>query len=296
MVNWQRGVMRLMRITNHEVVVTGVTDFTPTYRRIHFSGAELLAQLDEVFPTLWTRLWFPHPEKGEGHLSQRGYTFSAIDLHAGTFSLDFVLHGDLGEADSGGPANRAIPADPAVSAGQAGPAASTSPIEAESTSDIGPAARWAAHVRPGDTIEAALTPARLDLPDDTSRLLLVGDLTALPAINSWCEAVPADIAITVAITADPAEVPGLPQSAHPNATWHWVSQGVSAEAAPQHRTDRSVADHLRGLDLDSAGLYVWAAGERSMVKEVRRFAKGDLGLGRSQQFSQFYWFADKPTG
>lgn len=41
MVNWQRGVMRLMRITNHEVVVTGVTDFTPTYRRIHFSGAEL---------------------------------------------------------------------------------------------------------------------------------------------------------------------------------------------------------------------------------------------------------------
>src|SRR5690606_20753734 len=234
--------------------------------------------------------------KGEGHLSQRGYTFSAIDLHAGTFSLDFVLHGDHGEVDPAQPANQAIPADPAVSAGQSGSAASTSPTEAESTSDIGPAARWAAHVRPGDTIEAALTPARLDLPDDTSRLLLVGDLTALPAINSWCEAVPAEIAITVAITADPAEVPGLPQSAHPNATWHWVSQGVSAEAAPQYRTDRSVADRLRGLDLDSAGLYVWAAGERSMVKEVRRFAKGDLGLGRSQQFSQVYRFADQPTG
>ena len=284
MVNWQRGVMRLMRITNHEVVVTGVTDFTPAYRRIHFSGPELLAQLDEVFPTLWTRLWFPHPEKGEGHLSQRGYTFSAIDLQAGTFSLDFVLHGDLGDADPAERANQEIPADPAASA---------SPIEAESTSDIGPAARWAAHVRPGAAIEAALTPARLDLPDDTSHLLLAGDLTALPAINSWCEAVPAEIAITAAITADPTEVPGLPQSEHPNATWHWVNH---AEAAPEHRTDRSVADHLRGLDLDTAGLYVWAAGERSMVKEVRRFAKGDLGLGRSQQFSQFYWFADKPTG
>lgn len=274
MVNWQRGVMRLMRITNHEVVVTGVKDFTPTYRRIHFSGPELLTQLDEVFPTLWARLWFPHPEKGEGHLSQRGYTFSAIDLEAGTFSLDFVLHGDLGEADS------------------ADPAASANPVRAESNADIGPAAHWAAHVRPGDTIEAALTPARLDLPDDTSHLLLVGDLTALPAINSWCEAVPADIAITVAITADPAEVTGLPQSAHPNATWHWVNHA----AAPQHRTDRPVADHLRGLDLDTAGLYVWAAGERNLVKDVRRFAKGDLGLGRSQQFSQFYWFADKPTG
>src|SRR5699024_1963361 len=97
MVNWQRGVMRLMRITNHEVIVTGIEDFTARYRRIHFSGPELLAQLDEVFPTLWTRLWFPHPEKGERHLSQRGYTFAAIDLEAGTFSLDFVLHGDLGE-------------------------------------------------------------------------------------------------------------------------------------------------------------------------------------------------------
>ena len=144
--------------------------------------------------------------------------------------------------------------------------------------------------------EAALTPARLDLPDDTSHLLLVGDLTALPAINSWCEAVPAEVTITVAISADPAEVPGGPQSEHPNATWHWVDEGLSAEAAPEHRTDGSVADHLRRLDLDTAGLYVWAAGERNMVKDVRRFAEGDLGLGRSQQFSQFYWFADKPTG
>ena len=49
MVNWQRGVMRLFRVTNHEVDVTGVEDFTPTYRRIHFSGPELLAQLDETF-------------------------------------------------------------------------------------------------------------------------------------------------------------------------------------------------------------------------------------------------------
>ena len=75
-----------------------------------------------------------------------------------------------------------------------------------------------------------------------------------------------------------------------------MNEGSSAEVAPEHRTNRSVADHLRGLDLDTAGLYVWAAGERNMVKDVRRFAKGDLGLGRSQQFSQFYWFADKPTG
>lgn len=279
MVNWQRGVMRLMRITNHEVMVTGVEDFTATYRRIHFSGPELLAQLDEVFPTLWTRLWFPHPEKGESHLSQRGYTFVAVDLEAGTFSLDFVLHGDLGEDASTGPAG-------------SGPGAAGS---GSGTADIGPGARWAARARPGMRIEAALTPARIDLPDDTSHLLLAGDLTALPAINSWCEAVPAEVAVTVAIVAEPEEVAGLPVSAHPNSTWDWVNPESSAEVEPKLRAGRSLAAHLRRLDLDAQGLYVWAAGERGLVKDVRRIVKGELGLGRSQQFSQFYWFSDKPT-
>jgi NADPH-dependent ferric siderophore reductase len=276
MVNWQRGVMRLMRITNHEVIVTGVEDFTATYRRIHFSGPELLAQLDEVFPTLWTRLWFPHPEKGEGHLSQRGYTFAATDREAGTFSLDFVLHGDLGQDASAGTAD----------IGTAG----------VGTADIGPGARWAAQARPGTRIEAALTPARIDLPDDTSHLLLAGDLTALPAINSWCEAVPAEVAVTVAIVAEPEEVLGLPVSSHPNSTWDWVNPASSAEVEPKLRAGRSLVAHLRGLDLDAQGLYVWAAGERGLVKDVRRVVRGVLGLGRSQQFSQFYWFADKPTG
>ncbi|WP_298419182.1 siderophore-interacting protein [Brevibacterium sp.] len=136
-----------MRITNHEVIVTGIEDFTARYRRIHFSGPELLAQLDEVFPTLWTRLWFPHPEKGEGHLSQRGYTFAAIDLEAGTFSLDFVLHGDASASTAGsGP-------------GAAGGGSGTADIGTADTgtADVGPGARWAARARPGTRIEAALT-------------------------------------------------------------------------------------------------------------------------------------------
>ena len=290
MVNWQRGVMRLMRITNHEVIVTGIEDFTARYRRIHFSGPELLAQLDEVFPTLWTRLWFPHPEKGEGHLSQRGYTFAAIDLEAGTFSLDFVLHGDLGEDASASTAGSGP--------GAAGGGSGTADIGTADTgtADVGPGARWAARVRPGTRIEAALTPARIDLPDDTSHLLLAGDLTALPAINSWCEAVPAEVAVTVAIVAEPEEVPGLPVSSHPNSTWDWVNPESSAEVEPKLRAGRALAAHLRGLDLDAQGLYACAAGERGLVKDVRRIVRGELGLGRSQQFSQVYWFADKPTG
>lgn len=255
MVNWQRGVMRLMRIANHEVAVTKVEDFTDFYRRIHFSGPNLLSDLTEVFPTLWTRLWFPHPEKGEGHVSQRGYTFVDVDVASGSFSLDFVLHGDAANPDG-----------------------------------TGPASRWAATATRGTTIEAALTPARIDLPSDTNQILLAGDLTALPAVNSWLQAIPAEVAVTVALEDDhdPRTVNALPRTEHPNARWEWIrTQGSFGHA---------LASHLRSLDLDPDGLYVWAAGERGLIKQVRSVIKQDLTLKKDHHFSQFYWFEGKPTG
>lgn len=247
MVNWQRGVMRLMRITNHEVVVTGIEDFTEHYRRIRFNGPELLSELDEVFPTLWVRLWFPHPEKGEGHVSQRGYTFVDIDLTSGDFSLDFVLHGD-----------------------------------------VGPAARWAATATPGTRIEAALTPARIDLPGTTNHLVLAGDLTALPAINSWLETVPDEVRITAVIEDGISDGSGLPAVDHPGLERTWIRAGS--------RPGVALAEHLRALDLRSEGLYAWAAGEKGLIKNVRTVLRNDLGLKRDQHFSQFYWFEGKPTG
>src|SRR5699024_4053459 len=143
MVNWQRGVMRLMRITNHEVIVTGIEDFTARYRRIHFSGPELLAQLDEVFPTLWTRLWFPHPEKCEDHCSQRGKTCAAIDVEAGTISPVIILHGDLGEDAAASTAG----SGPGAAGGGSGTAAIGTADSG--TAEVGPGVRWAARVRPG---------------------------------------------------------------------------------------------------------------------------------------------------
>ncbi|GAA1863065.1 hypothetical protein GCM10009813_25120 [Brevibacterium marinum] len=59
-----------------------------------------------MFPTLWIRLWFPRPEKGEGHVSQRGYTFVDVDLPTGAFSLDFVIHGGVAIPDGSGPVSR----------------------------------------------------------------------------------------------------------------------------------------------------------------------------------------------
>lgn len=275
MVNWQRGVMRLMRIANHEIAVTRVEDLTDRYRRIRFTGHALLAELSDVFPTLWVRLWFPHPEKGAGHLSQRGYTFVDIDVGSGSFSLDFVLHGDDGP-------------DAELAEATASPEPMRHVRGGPSNGSIGPATRWAVQARPGTTIEAALTPARVDLPADTKHLVLLGDITALPAMNSWLAWTPAEAEVTLVVEDDGDDADSLPRAEHENAKWTWVRSSGSRGTA--------LADHVRSRDLDTAGLYVWAAGERGLVKSVRSVLRDSLGLERKRHFSQVYWFAHKPFG
>lgn len=267
MVNWQRGVERLRRDTNHEVVVTRVEDFGDRYRRIHFTGDDLLRELIDVYPTAWVRLRVPRNGNpagaltgvgdrsgtegtagGPGRFTHREYTFVDVDIHAGSFALDFVLR---------------------TSGRHGGP---------------GPATRWAMNAAPGTTIDASVTPERIDLPGDTRRLVLLGDLSALPAVNSWLGWIPGEVEVTV-ILEDDGDREGIPQRQRTNATWTWVN-----------RTDvpgQAIVDEVRGLGLDTNGLYVWAAGERGLISTVRSRLRHELPLDKKRRFSQFYWSAGR---
>lgn len=244
MANWQRGMLRVMRVTNHPATVIDIHDFTPWYRRITFSAPELVSQL-RVFPTLWLRLWVPHPEKPDD-VVQRGYTFVDIRAEEGTFALEFVLH------------------------------------------DVeGPAGDWAKRATVGEIREVALTPREVVLPEGTTHLVLAGDVTALPAINTWIDEAGHDVPITVVVEdAHPlAELEALPQSRAPRTQWHWVAAGAEHGDA--------VVARVHQLLEPSGGTYLWAAGEKGLVKAVRGLAKGHLGLDRAHQFSQFYWIEGK---
>ena len=243
MPNWQRGMMRAMRITNHPVTVSAIDDFTPWYRRITFSAPDLLADL-EFFPTLWLRIWVEDPSKG-GDVSQRGYTLTDVRPQQGTFALDFVLH----EA-------------------------------------AGPAGDWAKSATVGQEREVALTPKRVELPADTSSLMLVGDVTALPAINSWVEALGHRLPIEVALEDSHPDHDDLPRAGGA-ASWTVLQRsGARGAALAGWLSERK----------DSAGLYVWGAGERALVKTIRPVLKGHLGLDRARQFTQFYWIEGKGFG
>lgn len=235
----------MLRIPNHEVVVTSIHDYTPWYRRITFSAPDLVADL-EPFPTLWLRLWAEDASKA-GELAQRGYTFVDVRPQEGTFALDVVLH------EHGGPVGR-----------------------------------WARGAQVGERREVALTPRRVRLPKGADRLLLLGDVSALPAINSWVDCYGDRLPIVVAIEDEHADHELLPQSAGRDVCWTWVAPTLGSSRGT------ALAEWVHDTQTPASGRYAWGAGEKTLIKTLRPVLRDHLGLDRDHHFTQFYWIEGRP--
>lgn len=153
----------------------------------------------------------------------------------------------------------------------------------------GAAATWAKDARPGTRAEVAFTPQRLAIDPRTRLFVLTGDTTALPAIDTMLRAVPTGAAKHVVIQDDHDDRHLLPLHRDARTTVSW--------AAP----DETGASVVRGLqaslpaDLPEAS-FLWAAGERRLVKAVREYARVTLGLDRSRQHTQYYWIKGHDAG
>lgn len=86
----QGALVKLWRGGDYQLTLTGRTEITANYLRLHFAGAELLADRP-VHPTMWVRAWFPDGAKSH----QRGYTLVNPDPVAGTVDIDFAMHDGL---------------------------------------------------------------------------------------------------------------------------------------------------------------------------------------------------------
>ncbi|MFF1306488.1 siderophore-interacting protein [Streptomyces sp. NPDC058307] len=154
----------------------------------------------------------------------------------------------------------------------------------------GPASRWAARAAAGDRVQL-LGPAvadnraiRFRPPEDTDLVLLWGDETALPAVSSILEALPAGQRARVWLeVGDAGDIQDLPTEADAEITW-LVADPSGATCAPL------ALDALRDAQLPHTERpYVWIAGESGCVKELRRHFVRERGIDRRRVTFVGYW-------
>lgn len=157
------------------------------------------------------------------------------------------------------------------------------------TASGGPAARWAAHARPGDRA-VLLGPVEPDNagvdfrpPAGTEWVLLTADETALPAVAGILEALPEGTEARVWIEVPhPEDIQQLTTAANAEITW-LVREG---DGAP--RTGL-VLDAVRAAGLPEGTPYAWIAGEAGTVRALRRHLVGDRGFDRKAITFTGYW-------
>lgn len=148
----------------------------------------------------------------------------------------------------------------------------------------GPASSWAAQARVGQTLVIA-GPGRNYVVDPSADwFLLAGDDTALPAICTILEALPAGArAIVLAEIVDSSEERALETGAA-NATITWLHRGPDVSRAG-HELEQAV----RRLDLPEGSGRIYVACEADAMRRIRRHLLLERNFNRAHLVTRGYW-------
>lgn len=146
----------------------------------------------------------------------------------------------------------------------------------------GPATDWALQARPGDTIMVGGPGPAKPLAEGAGRYLILGDMTALPAISVNLENLPAD-AQGIAILEVQSEE-DKQEIAHPEGVEiRWL---INPEPG-QHPVRVEVA--MREIAWPEDSPYAWVASEFSTMRAMRRYLREERGLGPNALYISSYW-------
>ncbi|MFC5677874.1 siderophore-interacting protein [Aeromicrobium endophyticum] len=211
-----------------------------------------LLQQPTPHPKVWYARWKALPEHRRNPL--RTYTPSAIRPEAAEVDVDLFIH------------------QPA-----------------------GPASTWALTCAPGDELVITGPDVRAGYtgygiaytpPSPPTRLLLVGDESALPAIGNILAARPAGTPADVLIElADPADDI---LTATADARIHLVEPDSAGASGLEAAVERWATDHGRDV-VDDPGAYVWIAGESGTTTRVRAHLVDRLGVDKRRVAFLGYW-------
>jgi len=143
----------------------------------------------------------------------------------------------------------------------------------------GPAGRWAIAAQPGDQLGVMGPRGYTVYPSAFPRYVLGADETALPATERWIAEAPRNAVLDVhVLVPDAAGQRDLP--AHPGLRLHWL-RGSSGD---------DLARALIGASSsDDGNTFVWAAGEATVLQQVRRHLRRTAGFTAEATDIHGYW-------
>ena len=147
--------------------------------------------------------------------------------------------------------------------------------------EAGPATAWAAQAQPGQYLGVGGPRGSMVIPTGYDWHLLIGDETALPAIQRRLTELPASarVAVVVEVANRAARIP-LPTEADLYAIWQYREESES---------EQPLVDAVREVWLPPGEGYVWAAGEASAIRAVRAHLCNERGVDKKRIRASAYW-------
>lgn len=147
---------------------------------------------------------------------------------------------------------------------------------------VGPASEWAQRASVGDQVAVAGPGGRFTLDEAAAEWWIAADESAVPAVGTLLEALPATVSARVHIEVDGSDDEiALPSAARTAITWH-------------HRRPRAWGASLleaAGSDGMSPNARIWVACEAAAMRGIRRRLIAERPMHSSYMVTRGYWRA-----
>lgn len=146
----------------------------------------------------------------------------------------------------------------------------------------GPATNWAINARAGDNIKVGGPGAAKPLPEGLGPFLLVGDMTALPAVSVNLEALPDDATgDAIILIRDAKDKQDIAKPAGVNV--HWIVD-ANLGANPS-----LLSEAARKIPAVEQLAYAWVACEFEAMKLLRQYLRVEQQFGPERLYISSYW-------
>ena len=148
---------------------------------------------------------------------------------------------------------------------------------------VGVATTWAYRANPGDRLHVGGPSVSTGRPEGYDWYLVVGDDTAIPAIDRLLGELPDDAQAEVYIeVAEESHRIDFPERPGVEVTW-LVRNGPAAGAKPL------LLRAVREAGRREGSMFAWLAGEQSVVRDLRRYLVEERGVDKSDIDFTGYW-------